>query len=340
MAVTVDVERVGAADRGQVRRGAGDRRETERTADRAVVPVQDGRVGPARDVHVRPAVVVAVEDGHAAADEERKRTVVGLREPARSRSHRRTVAARAAARSLAGPTDAKNQRAAGDRDRRGHDEERRAHGPTAGHRSVIRPPVRAGDRDRAPRASRSAAAEHKVDARRRPVEDRRLEVVDLGPVVVDRLDGEELLDAVPQDPEARRRAVGLGQERVVDHEGRVGPDDLDTLAVRGGEPGLEVGEETAREAELADERAIDAALVEPGEAGDPVGLLAGDPARDADRVAADVPERPAAELGLDPRVVRVVEEERERGVDHLDRPERAGPRRARAPAGSAGGGGT
>ena len=93
VAVAVDVERVRTGDRGQV----GDRRrqpvEAERTAHRALVAVERGRLGAAGEVQVGAPVVVAVEGGDAAADEElerRRRTVVD----ARAGSCRRRTAAR------------------------------------------------------------------------------------------------------------------------------------------------------------------------------------------------------------------------------------------------------
>ena len=68
-AVAVDVERVGAGDRGQI----GDRRrhglEPQRPADGAVVAVQRGRRAAAGEEQLAATVVVAVERGHAAADE-------------------------------------------------------------------------------------------------------------------------------------------------------------------------------------------------------------------------------------------------------------------------------
>src|SRR3954447_24570998 len=105
--------------------------------------------------------------------------------------------------------------------------------------------------------------ERQVDARLRPVEDRRLEIVDLGPVIIDRFDRDVLLRAIAHDREARRRPVRFRQEWMMDDESGRAPDDLDSLPIRCGKPALEMGEQPARETELAHERPIDAALVEP-----------------------------------------------------------------------------
>ena len=77
---------------------------------------------------------------------------------------------------------------------------------------------------------------------------------------------------------------------------------------------------------LADEGPVDAALVEPGEGADPVRLLAGDAARQTDRVAADVPQRPTALGRIDARVVRIGQEEREGAVHDFQAAERSVPR--------------
>ncbi len=66
-------------------------------------------------------------------------------------------------------------------------------------------------------------------------------------------------------------------------------------------------------------------LVEPCEGGHAVGQLGGDPAGEGDRVAADIPQRTAALGRIDPRIVRIGQEERERPVDQLEPPERAAP---------------
>ena len=77
-AVAVDVERIGAGDRGQI----GDRRrhglEPQRPADRAVVAVQRGRRAAAGEVQLAATVVVAVERGDAATDEVLEVAVVAV----------------------------------------------------------------------------------------------------------------------------------------------------------------------------------------------------------------------------------------------------------------------
>ena len=80
-AVAVDVERVGAVDRRQVGRGIRDDREPEGAADGPDVLVERRRVQPARDVDVRLAVAIAVEDREAASDEESQGPVVRLGKP-------------------------------------------------------------------------------------------------------------------------------------------------------------------------------------------------------------------------------------------------------------------
>src|SRR4051794_37551321 len=90
--------------------------------------------------------------------------------------------------------------------------------------------------------------ERQGDARVRPVQDRGLEIVDFGPVIIDGFDRHVLLRAITHDREAWRWPVRRRQEGVVDHEGGRAPDDLDPLAIRGGEPALEMGEQSARKA--------------------------------------------------------------------------------------------
>src|SRR5439155_15067073 len=80
----------------------------------------------------------------------------------------------------------------------------------------------------------------------------------------------------------------------------------------------------AREAQLADEGAIDATLIEAGLGPDPPGLLAGDPAGEADRVATEVPHRAAAHRRIDPGIVGIRQEEREGAAYELERSQLAG----------------
>ncbi len=83
--VAVDVERVGTGDRRQV----GDRRrlpcEAERTAHRALVAVQRGRLAPAGEEQFGATVVVTVERRHSPADEELELAVVGVVDAGRGR---------------------------------------------------------------------------------------------------------------------------------------------------------------------------------------------------------------------------------------------------------------
>ena len=78
VAVAVDVERVGAGDRGQVGDGRRQRREAQRAADRAVVAVQRRRLAAAGEEQLAAPVVVAVERRHAAADEVLEVAVVAV----------------------------------------------------------------------------------------------------------------------------------------------------------------------------------------------------------------------------------------------------------------------
>ena len=59
---------IGAHDLAEVGHRIGQPAEAQRTADRTVVAEQAGRPAAAGQVQVRPAVAVAVEDGHPAAD--------------------------------------------------------------------------------------------------------------------------------------------------------------------------------------------------------------------------------------------------------------------------------
>ena len=67
VAVAVEVERVGARHPCPIRDGGGDRREPQRSAGDGGIAVEAGRVRPAGDVQVRPAVLVAVEHREPAA---------------------------------------------------------------------------------------------------------------------------------------------------------------------------------------------------------------------------------------------------------------------------------
>jgi hypothetical protein len=78
VAIALDVQRVGAGDVVEVGGGTVNADEAQRGADRAVVPEQRRRPFAAGKIQVLPAIAVAVEDGHAAADEEREAAVVGV----------------------------------------------------------------------------------------------------------------------------------------------------------------------------------------------------------------------------------------------------------------------
>ena len=69
MLVVVNGERVGAGDRGQVGDGRRHDGESQGAAPLAVVAVQRRRLAAAGEVQLAAPVVVAVERGHAAADE-------------------------------------------------------------------------------------------------------------------------------------------------------------------------------------------------------------------------------------------------------------------------------
>ena len=69
MPVTVDVERVGPGDSGQVRDRGRQPSKAERTAHRALVPVERGRLAPTGEEQIGTPVVVAVQSGHPTSDE-------------------------------------------------------------------------------------------------------------------------------------------------------------------------------------------------------------------------------------------------------------------------------
>ena len=75
-AVAVDIDGVGAVDRGEIRHGVGQPDEPERVADVAVVPVQRRRPLAAGEVQVLAPVVVAIEHGKPGADRVLERAVV------------------------------------------------------------------------------------------------------------------------------------------------------------------------------------------------------------------------------------------------------------------------
>ena len=68
--VAVDVDGVRPEDRAELDDGIVDRHERQRAADGTRVSIEGGRPRPARDIQVGSPIVVAVEDGHAAADRE------------------------------------------------------------------------------------------------------------------------------------------------------------------------------------------------------------------------------------------------------------------------------
>ena len=82
-AVAVDVERVGAGDRGQVGHGRRQLRESCRAADRALVPVERGRLTAPGQIQLGAAIVVAVERCDPAADEVLELAVVHVVDPGR-----------------------------------------------------------------------------------------------------------------------------------------------------------------------------------------------------------------------------------------------------------------
>ena len=70
------------------------------------------------------------------------------------------------------------------------------------------------------------------------------------------------------------RLLGLGLERVGDHDHAFRADDLHVGAVRGGEAAVELGDGAAREPHRAPEGHVDAGLAEPPPARRFDGLLA------------------------------------------------------------------
>ena len=76
--VPVDVDGVGADHALEVGGGIRHLGEPQLPADRALVAIEGGGVGASGEVEIRPSVVVAVERGDAAADEEREVAVVDV----------------------------------------------------------------------------------------------------------------------------------------------------------------------------------------------------------------------------------------------------------------------
>jgi hypothetical protein len=78
VAIAVDIDRIGAVHASQVRDRVMNRREPERTAGWAVVPIQHGRVAPAGQEQVGPAVTVAIEHRDPTAHRGDESAVVDL----------------------------------------------------------------------------------------------------------------------------------------------------------------------------------------------------------------------------------------------------------------------
>ena len=70
--------RVGARDLGQVGRLGGHLAEGEGSTDPALVAEETGRLRATGHEEIRQAVVIAIEDGHAAAGEELELAVVAV----------------------------------------------------------------------------------------------------------------------------------------------------------------------------------------------------------------------------------------------------------------------
>ena len=170
------------------------------------------------------------------------------------------------------------------------------------------------------------AAECQVNARWPPIEHGRRQILHLGMVLIDRrhLDRGRL---VPAPHRERRLGAFRGrQERCVEDERGVAADHLQALSVRRREAAIELCHQPAREAQLSDEGAVDASLVEPREGRHDVRLLTRHPTRKADRITADVPKRAAAHAQVRTWVVRGGQEEGEAPADELEGSERAAAR--------------
>ena len=74
--VTVDVERVGPGDSGQVRDGGGLPSKAERAPHRALVPIERGRLAPTGEEQISTSVVVAIQCRHPTSDEELELPVI------------------------------------------------------------------------------------------------------------------------------------------------------------------------------------------------------------------------------------------------------------------------
>ena len=85
MAIAIDVDRVGAGHRPQIRRGVRDALEAQRAGDPARVPEQRGRRVAAGEEQIGHPVGIAVERGHAATHDERELPGVGVADPGAER---------------------------------------------------------------------------------------------------------------------------------------------------------------------------------------------------------------------------------------------------------------
>lgn len=83
--VPVNVERIRADDLLEVSLGARHRGERQRATNWALVPEQGGGLLAPGDVEVLATILVAVEDRHAAADEEHELAVVAMLQACRDR---------------------------------------------------------------------------------------------------------------------------------------------------------------------------------------------------------------------------------------------------------------
>ncbi len=76
--VAVDIQRIGADDLGQTGRFRVHGIESQWSADRTPVPEQRGWIASAGNEKVLPSIVIAIEDGYAAADEILPPTVIDV----------------------------------------------------------------------------------------------------------------------------------------------------------------------------------------------------------------------------------------------------------------------
>ena len=80
LAIAVDVERIRAIDIQERGSSIGHPGKPQRTTEQALVPEEGSRLRAASEIDVRPAITIAVEDRHSAANREVEATAVDVRQ--------------------------------------------------------------------------------------------------------------------------------------------------------------------------------------------------------------------------------------------------------------------